>query len=480
MITTRPLERGYIVDLGTQFQIWDYILQLENLEAQHSFSNGGVSGVMPSVSLQRKRKTKPTVATGAEEVSKTFTHTAAVFCLVQPFTPRCILEREDEVWFRDFGFGKVARKLGACCSAFKYIQEGKATRGDAKNNTANAVRIGMEDDETGCCCVIDCGFSMTTIVPTVGATALAKGIRRINIGGKLLTNLLKQTISYRKFNMMDEFFIVNEAKEALCFLSMNFDLEMKKAREVREGCRWFDREFILPDFIKTFKGSVRLPAMLQRLNDLEEKVNMENSEKVKEKVGPNDDPNSAENEEQSSDVANEDNDGDASDDETEDQARKRILKQREEERRRQELEEQDRQALSLSTERFAIPEILFKPSDVGMGQLGVAEAIVQSIEACDPIYKAALFQNILLTGGNAKIPFFRQRLEVELRSLVASKYEIRVYLPKDPDEYAWEGAKEFAREKKLMSSLYVERADWESKKESGDEIWKDSQLGCNV
>ncbi len=477
LVTTRPLERGYIVDLGTQFQIWDYILQLENLEARHSFSNGGVSGVMPSVSLQPKPKTKinASVATEVEETQKIFTHTAAVFCLTQPFTPRCILEREDEVWFRDFGFGKVARKLGPCCSAFKYLKEIKAPRESKEVTTiTSTARMRLEDDETGCCCVVDSGFSMTTVVPTMNAVALIKGIRRINIGGKLLTNLLKQTISYRKFNMMDEFFIVNEAKEALCFLSLNFDLEMKKAREVREGRRWFDREFVLPDFVDTFEGTVRLPAILKHLNNTEGKEYFKDCDATGEK-----DSNNVENDENQPVAANEENSQDASDDETEDQARKRIFKQREEERRLQELEEQERQALPLSTERFAIPEILFNPSDVGIGQLGLAETIVQSIEACDPIYREALYHNILLTGGNVKISFFRERLEAELRSLVPSKYKIRVYSPKHPDEYAWEGAKAFVRAKNMASSLYLERAAWESRKESGNEIWNESLLGCN-
>lgn len=35
-------------------------------------------------------------------------------------------------------------------------------------------------------------------------------IRRVNVGGKLLTNYLKEVISYRQWNMMDEFLIINQ------------------------------------------------------------------------------------------------------------------------------------------------------------------------------------------------------------------------------------------------------------------------------
>ena len=73
----------------------------------------------------------------------------------------------------------------------------------------------------------------------------------MNIGGKLLTKFLK-------CDGKDE-----EGRD--------LEIELKKVRNsnVREGCRWFDREFVLPDFVERFKGSVRLLLMLQRIKDLE-------------------------------------------------------------------------------------------------------------------------------------------------------------------------------------------------------------------
>ncbi len=37
------------------------------------------------------------------------------------------------------------------------------------------------------------------------------------------------------------------------------------------------------------------------------------------------------------------------------------------------------QYLKLNHERFAIPELLFRPSDVGINEMGISEAIVYSI-----------------------------------------------------------------------------------------------------
>jgi len=50
----------------------------------------------------------------------------------------------------------------------------------------------------------------------------------VDVGGKLLTNHLKELVSYRQWNMMDETSIVNDVKEKCCFLSQDFkqDLEI--------------------------------------------------------------------------------------------------------------------------------------------------------------------------------------------------------------------------------------------------------------
>lgn len=37
--------------------------------------------------------------------------------------------------------------------------------------------------------------------------------RRLNIGGKLLTNYLKELVSYRQWNMMDEYLLMNQVGE---------------------------------------------------------------------------------------------------------------------------------------------------------------------------------------------------------------------------------------------------------------------------
>ena len=47
-------------------------------------------------------------------------------------------------------------------------------------------------------------YSFTHIVPVFRGCALNYAVKRINIGGKALTNHLKELVSYRQWNMMEE------------------------------------------------------------------------------------------------------------------------------------------------------------------------------------------------------------------------------------------------------------------------------------
>lgn len=324
----------------------------------------------------------------------------------------------------------------------------------------------------------------------------SKAIRRINIGGKLLTNLLKEIVSYRQFHMMEEFYNVNEAKEALCYVSTQFEKELQHGREEsRVGCRLFDREFVLPDYVQSFHGSVRIPLRLQMLMSNEERDNVSALPHLEHELKKDDDSldmnsdtmdvdkdvnKKEKNQENNAEEDGDDDDGNDSDNETMEQKRQRILKQRQEEQRRREMEEEQRQALMLSVERFTVPEVIFRPSDIEMRQLGLAEAIVQSIEACDPIYRAAMYHNIVLTGGNVKMPNFKERLETELRSIAPINYKIRIFLPQDPVGFAFRGAQDMVKADAFMGGL--DRAEWEVLKQSGKagDIWNSKRANNDL
>ncbi len=87
------------------------------------------------------------------------------------------------------------------------------------------------------------------------------------------------------------------------------------------------------------------------------------------------------------------------------------------------------QILVINNERFLVPELLFNPSDLGLQQAGLAEAIAASIASVPVQIQGLLWSNIVLTGGSVQFPGLLSRLERELRPLAPCEYTVRVTLP---------------------------------------------------
>jgi len=92
-------------------------------------------------------------------------------------------------------------------------------------------------------------FSFTHIVPYWKGRKIKEGVVRLDIGGKLLTNYLKEAISYRQLNLMDEFLVCEQIKEASCYCSVDYKNDMKKSKELA-------KLYVLPDFTMGTKGRI--------------------------------------------------------------------------------------------------------------------------------------------------------------------------------------------------------------------------------
>mmetsp|Transcript_26457 Transcript_26457/g.41004 ORF Transcript_26457/g.41004 Transcript_26457/m.41004 type:complete len:618 (-) Transcript_26457:333-2186(-) len=475
MVFQRPLERGYCTDLGTQLSVWKRALLTHPTEARFcSLHIGGLS----SATKTKKRQQQP--LKGGE--NRHPISAACCFLLTQPFTPCTIRNGLDDVIFKDLGFGYSCRRLSACMAAYRYNNERKRKLNENDGGLgpiSNVKTLHDEniEDDSGCCLVVDSGFSFTHIVPTIDGKAIRRGIRRVNVGGKLLTNHLKEVISYRQWNMMDEFMLINDVKEKLCFVSTNVDDELRKARS-RDSVNYFDRNYILPDFVSTTEGSIEIPLAVQKMqNDARcvEEENKDLGEAGTSSANDESEGNEYEHIAKTVNSANDDDDNNSnedassqgicdSDEETREQKIKRIQLQKLQELRRLEREALERQVLSLSVERFSVPEILFDPREIGIEQSGICEAIVQSVNACDKVIQAALLRNIILIGGNANLPFLRDRIARDLRMLVPSIYPVRIQLPHDDDPvgYAWRGARDYAAsEIDFIEHHCAKKVDWE-------------------
>lgn len=106
--------------------------------------------------------------------------------------------------------------------------------------------------------VVDSGFSFTHVVPMIDGKIIQEAVVRMDIGGKLLTNQLKEWVSYRELNVVEETFVMNECKEDACFVSLDFEKDAEIARRRGEENTTV-REYVLPDFSIRQRGLLRAP-----------------------------------------------------------------------------------------------------------------------------------------------------------------------------------------------------------------------------
>ena len=440
---TRSTERSHITNLGNQVLVWKRILDLLKVQVPLTSEASQVFG------WKNNRQ-------AVKDNALYYPQQMAVLLLMAPFTPRSTMESMFSIWFDDFQFGHVG--------------------------FASSAIFGASDTPTQCSCVVDLGWSATFVVPTAGKRAIIEGIRRMPIGGRHLANLWKYYMSYRQWNLMDSEFILRDVHEQLSYVSMDFEGDMKLAQRLRSGTRPFDRAFVLPDFQNTFTGSVRLPAAVKQLGIETSKETFGDKEdklvtdyKVMSRLHQGE--NVAENNEGEEQSGGEDEDDDAevdSDDEDVEHRRLRIIRQRAEEERMKRESDEGEQLLEISVERFAIPEALFRPSDAGFppDMAGLPHAIAQAILACPRHYQAALFASIHLVGGTSKLRNIRKRLEIELRSLAPTQYDVNISVDDSPIEQAWMRASKWAQETPFHSwSVSKEEYEISKKAPTGTKPW---------
>lgn len=97
-----------------------------------------------------------------------------------------------------------------------------------------------------CMLLVDSGFSFTHVVPLMEGAVVWSAVKRcvahlvfsrshftftrLDVGGKLLTNQLKELVSFRQWNMMDETYIMNHVKETCCFVTQDFNKDLESCR----------------------------------------------------------------------------------------------------------------------------------------------------------------------------------------------------------------------------------------------------------
>ncbi|XP_006630770.3 uncharacterized protein [Lepisosteus oculatus] len=78
----------------------------------------------------------------------------------------------------------------------------------------------------------------------------------------------------------------------------------------------------------------------------------------------------------------------------------------------------DGNTITLGSQRFLCPEILFCPSTVGVSQPGMHIMAMNSLKKCATEHQAVMMKNVATCGGSSLLPGFSERLKMEMLKLV--------------------------------------------------------------
>ena len=101
--------------------------------------------------------------------------------------------------------------------------------------------------------VIESGFGSTRVVSVYEGNMLPNATHRLDIGGCDLTHLLMDLTTARGYKGQIDEFLLPDVKEKLCYVTLNFDEEMKTAVQSST----LDRSYELPDGQKITIGNER-------------------------------------------------------------------------------------------------------------------------------------------------------------------------------------------------------------------------------
>ncbi|KAL7581251.1 hypothetical protein ACA910_006024 [Epithemia clementina (nom. ined.)] len=122
----------------------------------------------------------------------------------------------------------------------------------------------------------------------------------------------------------------------------------------------------------------------------------------------------------------------------------------------------DGQTITLSSERFLAPSVLFDPSLIGSEESGAADVLVNSIQRSDLDLRPKLYSQIVLAGGSTLTAGFGDRMLYEVRSRSPSHTRIRISAPPERIYSAYVGGSILAS-LATFKNMWVSRVEYEEK-----------------
>lgn len=100
--------------------------------------------------------------------------------------------------------------------------------------------------------------------------------------------------------------------------------------------------------------------------------------------------------------------------------------------------------LHLGVESIRAPELLFQPSMIGSSEAGIIETIDFVLKLFTADEQQLLADNVFVTGGCARLPGLKARIERELMSIRPFQTTFKVIVAENSTQDAWNGARDMA------------------------------------
>jgi actin-related protein 6 len=347
----RPMERGMVVNWELERAIWhnSFISEKENVLGSKGEDGLGCDPHETNLVLGTSPNTFPALETNC-----------------------------DQMVFEEFEFASYYRCVAPEMNAYQNM---KAL---ASDGTAGESEVGIAQ----CVLVVDSGYSHTTVTPLLNGRPIQSAIRRLDVGGKHLTNYLTELLAIHEISLKDDPWIANEVKEATCFVTDDFNRDMERTWRGHKMDPSIVLDCQLPDYVNNFKVIVQPYEVRDQFSKNKSSI------------------------------------------------------------------------MTVGNERFQVPEIIFRPTDVGMVEPGLPELIVQCISLLPEGLRPLMLGNIMVVGGNAKISGFLAKLEKELRQLAPADYPVKIISSEDPITSTWLGGARLASDQDLLKERLVTREQY--------------------
>ncbi|KAF4657836.1 Actin-like protein 10 [Perkinsus olseni] len=200
---TRPSHKGIVIDWETQKILWDGVL------------HGG------------RRHLPGLLSKGSDLSDVTVIVSQPLFC------PVMVTRVGMQVLFEDFAFARAVFVDSPLCLQF---------------SESITSQFGEDEWKNPCGLIVDAGFSGCRAVPVYNTYPLERCAQRMDVGGRVMTNYLKEAIAYNKVDLDDAPLLVEHIRENMCYSAQDFVAEVEASRTCPGETT---RRYILPDHSST-------------------------------------------------------------------------------------------------------------------------------------------------------------------------------------------------------------------------------------